>query len=61
MLQLSVLLWSNADFHDPEALGDVLADAVEGGVGIVVGAYALNDGEGYLSHLLHERRRVMTG
>ncbi|EKX49940.1 hypothetical protein GUITHDRAFT_135627 [Guillardia theta CCMP2712] len=42
----SVLLWSNADFHDPEALGDVLADAVEGGVGIVVGAYALNDGEG---------------
>jgi hypothetical protein len=37
----SVLVWSNADFHEPESLGDVLADAADEGVGIVLCAYAL--------------------
>ena len=37
----SVLVWSNADFHESESLGDVLADAADEGVGIVLCAYCL--------------------
>ena len=37
----SVLVWSNADFHEPESLGDVLADAADEGIGIVLCAYCL--------------------
>lgn len=33
-------VWSNASFHDPESLGDVLADAVDEGIGVVLCAYA---------------------
>jgi hypothetical protein len=37
----SVLVWSNADFHESESLGDVLADAADEGIGIVLCAYCL--------------------
>eukprot|EP00802_Teleaulax_amphioxeia_P007487 Tamp_07493.p1 GENE.Tamp_07493~~Tamp_07493.p1 ORF type:complete len:636 (-),score=154.54 Tamp_07493:192-2099(-) len=37
----SVLIWSNADFHEPESLGDVLADAADEGIGVVLCAYCL--------------------
>ena len=33
-------VWSNACFHDQESLGDVLADAVDEGIGVVLCAYA---------------------
>jgi len=35
----SVLVWSNANFHEPESLGDVLADAADEGVGACVGLF----------------------
>jgi hypothetical protein len=37
----SVLVWSNEAFHDAEALGDVLADAIDEGVGVVLCAYTM--------------------
>ena len=36
----SILVWSNACFHDPESLGDVLADAADEGIGVVLCAYS---------------------
>ena len=39
-LSVHIQVWSNASFHDPESLGDVLADAVDEGIGVVLCAYA---------------------
>lgn len=36
-----MLVWSNEAFHDAEALGDVLADAIDEGVGVVLCAYTM--------------------
>ena len=33
-------MWSNASFQDPESLADVLADAADEGIGVVLCAYA---------------------
>ena len=41
----SVLVWSNADFHEPESLGDVLADAADEGIGVVLCAYSLKEND----------------
>jgi len=48
----SVLVWSNAEFDNSEALGDVLADAADEGVGVVLCAYAMK---------LHDKKIGLAG
>lgn len=41
----SVMVWSNANFHAAEALGDVLADAADEGVGVVICCYSMKEAD----------------
>ncbi|MBI4552857.1 MAG: T9SS type A sorting domain-containing protein [Candidatus Latescibacteria bacterium] len=38
-----LLVWTNSEFSDPVATGNVLADYVDGGGGLVLGTYAFSD------------------
>jgi MYXO-CTERM domain-containing protein len=40
----AVLVYAEQQFEDPDGLGDLLADYVDGGGGLVVGAYAFSNG-----------------
>lgn len=39
------MVWSNANFHAAEALGDVLADAADEGVGVVICCYSMKEAD----------------
>jgi len=52
----AVLVWSSQPFHGPAALGNVLADYVDSGGGVVTASFAHFDNDGF-----HLEGRLLTG